>query len=340
MTEAPSIYRRLPYSGRTRAGILLTGKSTLWETDDHLLSLNRYGFVVPFWEEYRRFYFSEIRSLSIEPTPDRAMWNTCWIGGAALFLVLAVATMLHWHWQGGFFLLPALFFAVLALENTSRGPTCRTRLQTAVQTAEIPALGRQKMALRFREELASRLAAVQGSADPAQILDAMAEPPPRPAEAWTDGSSYRGGIHLLLFSLFLAGTLSDGLLFLVQGPAFTLLGQGGGIANSIVCIIALVRQAHRPFHAGMKRSAWFAFVMIGLSYLWSFVLGMRWAIQHPAPPAHPFNNIFLSSMLSMSHVSPLKDSFYFWSLIFDGSGMLVIGLFGLAATLAFRRRIP
>src|SRR5213593_2882508 len=89
-------YRRLTRSRVRHTGFftLASTRSSLWLGKDHLLNIdsNRYT------EEYKRFYFRDIQSITIRKTKRREIWNLVLmllllVGGAALVQALSSTTI-------------------------------------------------------------------------------------------------------------------------------------------------------------------------------------------------------------------------------------------------------
>ena len=138
------IYRRLP--GKRRR---LSGNSTLWMADDHLLLVKSTRFA----EDYKRFYFRDIQAFLIRiktSSMNRDMLDVF------LFLLLAA---LFLYWSKSYFTFAVGAAALLYKRFT--GPYCVCHIQTAVQTQELPSLYRLKTAEQVLRELAPRIEAAQ-----------------------------------------------------------------------------------------------------------------------------------------------------------------------------------
>lgn len=156
--------------------------------DDHVLEVCEGSFN----ESYRRFILQDIRSFTIERTATYMWFNSilaAW--GTLLWAILVLsgvgfALSILFSW-----LLPALLLTV----NLLRGPTCRCRIATGVQTTVLGALRREKTARRAREEIAEYAAGCQGGRlGPGEIEQRVVSPPatePR-LEHETPSSGERG----------------------------------------------------------------------------------------------------------------------------------------------------
>lgn len=164
-------YTRLP--GRSMG---LASRGSIWLGPDHLLVVHE----TMMGEDYRRFFFRDLKSIVIRATPRRA--RTAVVLGALTLLNLLplfaldapTASRRGMAWLA----LGAVLWAGLGLANLLRGPTCETRLRTAVQDEVVPALGRRRAARRVAALLRPHVLAAQaGEAVPA----AAGDPGPSPA---------------------------------------------------------------------------------------------------------------------------------------------------------------
>jgi hypothetical protein len=164
---------------------MATSRATfsLWMGHDHVLLVERNGYT----ENYRRFYFSDIQVVMIRRTASSGI-----IGGvtgvlAGLFLFFGWAVndlagrIILWIIAG--------CFALICLINFARGPSCRTSIQTAVQTVEIPSWGRIRTARKGMSRLRPRLQEAQGVIPPedlrTQWVAGLGDQPQNPAAEMT-----------------------------------------------------------------------------------------------------------------------------------------------------------
>ncbi len=174
-------YKRLP----GRRFLSMAGKQTLWLGRDHLLSVCSSGFA----EQYRRFFLRDIAAITVQRTRRWMIWNLI-LGGTVLFIVLlgmalALSGVLPAVDQLAGDLLIALVFLpsfLALLVNLLRGPTCSVRIQTAVQTREIPAVGRLKAADKLLAELTPLIQAAQLVSPPPPPSSPVPEPPAAPED--------------------------------------------------------------------------------------------------------------------------------------------------------------
>ena len=138
MPKKKKPYRRLP--GKHK-GFLVGGIRTLWQGDDHLLSIARH------WgsERYRRFYFDDIQAFTIQKTHLGKIQNALIATVTVPFVALAFYPEKWMNWLFGIL---AALGALILLINVLRGPTCAFYIRTAVQNE------RQLSVNRLREAAA------------------------------------------------------------------------------------------------------------------------------------------------------------------------------------------
>lgn len=157
MPDAAPTYQKLPGTG---SGAL--ARHRLWEGADHLLVVTSW----PTGEGYKRFYFRDIQAIIIRQTSRRMIAN----------IVLLVLALLS---AGPFFIsqdgdmriggvVIASFWLLFIIINSLLGPTCETRIQTAVQTEPITSLVRLRTALKVLARVQPPIIAAQ--AEPASAV--------------------------------------------------------------------------------------------------------------------------------------------------------------------------
>lgn len=105
--------------------------------DDHLLLVGFDGFS----ETYRRFYLRDLQGLLVQRTSRRLWINLVFGVATGLLLLPVVIPGSPTEVIVGFGIIALVPLAVVAL-NSVAGPTCRTVLQTAVQSTDVPSLRR------------------------------------------------------------------------------------------------------------------------------------------------------------------------------------------------------
>jgi len=172
---AERIYSRLP--GRARS---LMGVSSLWLGPDHLLLVEGRGYT----ERYRRFYYRDIASIVTRNTPS---FTVGIIALASLLALSTVAVATASVDARPYVLVIAMLPAALALAvHVIRGPSCRSEISTAIQTAPLPFRrwrAARKAIARIRERIAQAqpVAAPADEAPPAPAAEPAPAGPPEPA---------------------------------------------------------------------------------------------------------------------------------------------------------------
>jgi hypothetical protein len=144
-------YRRLPVTSR-----LPLGKATFWLARDHLFIVE----VQLFHELYRRFNLRDIQALQVVPSRGALFLNLTL--GMLLVVMLALVIIF-----GGEPAAVVVWLAVIALTalvlgwSLFLGPACRLNVRTAVQTAALPGIRRQRHAQRLWAELMPAILAAQ-----------------------------------------------------------------------------------------------------------------------------------------------------------------------------------
>lgn len=151
---SPRPYRRLP--GRYWG---LGYGASLWEAEDHLL-LVRWILVT---ESYNRFYYRDIQAISICTTRGWIIRGVLFGLGAALLGIPALLSGDFVRWLLG---IPALMLLMFAALNFWAGPSCKTTIQTAVQTQTISSLHRKKKAQAVIDRVLARIQSAQAEPRP------------------------------------------------------------------------------------------------------------------------------------------------------------------------------
>ena len=137
----------------------VANRASLWLASDHVLLV----LETMTGEVYRRFFLRDIQAVTIRATTRRLRWNIVLLVLTALNLLPLLAllsplasTRVMAAWSIG-----SLVWAGMAVINTLRGPTCETRIRTAVQDELIPSLGRHRTSRRVVDELRPLILAAQ-----------------------------------------------------------------------------------------------------------------------------------------------------------------------------------
>jgi hypothetical protein len=331
--QKPRPYRKL--ASAHQFGVVQGGWVSLHLGSDHLLLRASSGFT----ETYRRFYFSDIEAITICRTMRR-IFTSAVCGLALIFSLLPIVVNRGSHPVAWSF---TALFALLLLVNLLRGPTCRTELQTRVQTRPLP-LRRLRKAARIAEQIAAQVSAAQAdivmadpnAAAPAQpvapiVRDGPGVPPPLPGEA-PAGVTW---LHLALSALLIA-TAVLALIGALQ-PDNTVVPYfiyAGILLNAVMSVAVLVKQRGRGVAPGLSPIVWTSviahgFVAPSVYMVYAFVHSFRnvdFAAQTEPPPTLQFPLSTLRALPGFTEVLAVYGLF-----------ALLIGL--LAALLFVVRRV-
>jgi hypothetical protein len=143
--------------------IITVTRSNLWLGNDHLLCVETEGYT----EKYRRFYFRDVQAITLLRTSRMLVLGLVTGSMTAIFgLIALAASPVEVRW---FFGILAGVCAVPLVVNLLYGPTCKCQLRTAVQTEEVPSLGRIRRARKFLERIRPLIAQAQGEITPEEI---------------------------------------------------------------------------------------------------------------------------------------------------------------------------
>jgi hypothetical protein len=151
---------------RQRGGLAIVSshRSNLWLGKDHLLGVETEGYT----ESYKRFYFQDIQSITLRKTGRG--WVLAIVTGLLTGFFAFVAAAVDPAEAKWVFGIIAGVCAIPFLLNFLYGPTCACELRTAVQTEEIPSLGRIRRARKVIARLRPLIADAQGRITADEIL--------------------------------------------------------------------------------------------------------------------------------------------------------------------------
>jgi hypothetical protein len=256
-----SVYTRLP--GR-KSGLLR--RDTLWLGPDHILFVRSSRFT----EDYRRFYLSDIQAIVLQqrPTRGRRIADRVAIG----LSVVAVAALFltdHPVW-GSLLAIIVAAYAWFAL----RREDCKTWVQTAVGTAELPPLCRIKSTMKALAILDDKIRAAQAAMPAEELSRALETPPPLPflsvvapsplpppLPAVTAASREPSRLYMAAFALLLAlGVLK---MFAALSPSWTAawVMPAGYVCFLATLIIPMLRHGTKNIR-GTRAAAVFTSVVV------------------------------------------------------------------------------
>ncbi len=316
-------YHKLPGS---KKGFLI-GKYTLWQGPDHLLQIfSRMGV-----EEYKRFYFNDIQAVITRKTAVGMIQNMV-VGCLVLIFTLPAV-----HFEGGwslFYAIVAAAMLLLLLAGLFKGPTCETKLMTAVQTEKLHTLHRLKNTSRVMDSLRVHIHRTQGTLK-GGTLNKMAPQPiknqnpttrrtPPHGSTTTAHRNEKGGAHMGLFSLLLLDGLLVGLGFFLTHVVLTILSSIASLCIGIMVIVALVKQHDSHIGGSLKAITWASLGFICINFVAGYAINIVFALQNPGVVYNQWE-MFKSMSLLSPWESPLKLSFDIFSIC----GALLLGIPGL-----------
>jgi hypothetical protein len=329
-----SEYTRLPGRGYAYLGF---GRSSLWLGPDHLLLINRRGYT----EEYKRFYYRDIRALVIRNNGKYSAWNIVLgsITGMAL-LILAMGYFV-WDWELAVLMISSIFvvpFLLILIFHLAKGPTCSTHLYTAVHAEELPSMNRTTKSLKVMRMIGSRIEATQGTLSRGQLLiHPGAEIPPqfqRPVQSSPPEpiSSYKGTFHLGLFFILVLDAAQTSLSIFNRSSLLQITNLIAFLALWTMSIAALFLQRRSRLTSGLKGITWGTFCYLGLMLMLSYVYSMIVMFQNPAAAGSQWG-----LAQAVWKASPLESPVLLAITLFSIAGSLSLGLAGLIAWLRFKK---
>jgi len=300
------------------------GSSRLMEGQDHLLQVEIRGFQ----EIHKRFYFSEIRAITVQPTKTGLVLHF-FLGGLVLLLGSGLAAALIF----GSPLLARLVQVIIGvlvvvagiwLVHLLRGPTCSCHLVTAVQNEKILALWRLPVTRTTLERLAPRILAAQRQLElepAAQSADAIQGQIPlftaAPRAPAVDAKWARP-VNMAMFSLCLlnAGVLFGNLLW--AHVAFD-------IAETVLLLsllgVPLVSIVGNRANRTLRLLGWVALVCSVVTFLGWYGLQVGEAIARSQGQGQ-------ETGWSALGTSPYRSPYTLWMTVGSGAWNLILGLAG------------
>lgn len=332
MARKKKKYQRLP--GKKKSFII--GYHTLWQGDDHLLSVySRFGL-----EDYRRFYFTDIQSMIVHKTVSGKIQNLI------LGLFLPIFALMAFTLDGGLEIfggIMAVSFLIILSINWLCGPTCVMHICTAVQNEKLPSLHRLKSAQKVMDRLKPLIEKVQGRLTP-EVLNqnllkghtpgATSLSPSLSGQSVKPIRSESGIAHLLLFSLILL----DGLLILLnahfQMKTLTLLSTLTNMGIGISVVIALVKQRESNIPKALCNLTWIGLGFVCISFLLGSVFTMVLYFKNPGIMGNQWKLIELVAAMSFFE-NPFVASLNILSL----GGTFCLGIPGLMLVDKHRKKL-
>jgi hypothetical protein len=331
--KTPSEYKRLPGTGFAFG----YGRTTLWLGQDHILLIQRRGYV----EEYKRFYFRDICTIVIQKTGTYLAISS--VLGLLLtgFVFLHFLGIIHWHWsriEHIALAIPTSSFFALFLINVLKGPTCVTKLNTAVHSVNIPSMNRIRSSLRIVNILRKKIEETQGHLSREVLLQhpkieepPVLFPPPRKTASKSTLVNDSGLIHLSLFAFLVIDAILTIIAIFHRNQILLVVSLFSSVLFWFLLILALIRQRRRAVPAGVTGLTWGVLIYSVIYYTWSYLFTMFFAIQNPGATTSRWEWI-----KTIWQLSPLENPAVFVMNVFSIACSLSLGIPGLISVLRFR----
>lgn len=133
-------------------------RSTLLLGSDHILKVES----TIFSEDYKRFFFRDIQSITIRTNRRLQLWNVVLVGLLALTLAEGFFDTSTWNAWAITMVIMGSISAMLLVVNNVFGTSCDVLIQTAVQNDILTPLSRVKRANKALERLRPLITQAQG----------------------------------------------------------------------------------------------------------------------------------------------------------------------------------
>ena len=323
-------YKRLPGRGPRKRGFITAVRSrcSLYLGDDHILAVDNNGF----FENYKRFYFSDIQAFITQKTRRGAVWNivlavmiACTLVGALLPNDESLRIV--------FWILCGIFLLTLVI-NFLRGPTCTCHIVTAVQVEKLPSLNRLQVTRKVIITLRRSIEKVQGKLSPEEVTAShstgTAHPTPSLRSSRLPPSSekqirhYDGTIHVVAFALMLAAGILISIELIYHTATMTVVSSLLGALYFICIIIALAKQYGSDIPITIRRITWASLGFVCVSLFLNYILMVTATIRTP--------HVVMSQWdmyRAMLELSPQGSPFVMAVYVFSALCALVLGALGL-----------
>ena len=322
MEKKEKEYRKLPGSKKC----FLIGRYTLWQGVDHLLHVySRVGV-----EDYKRFYFNDIQAIMTRKTIAGKVQNV--VLGFLLLLFTLPAILYDGGWVA-FWAAFAGVLLILLLINLYRGPTCETKLLTAVQTEKLHSLHRLKNTFKIMDRIRSHIQSAQGTLSREDLGKIPAHrfnynggkgSSIRVGKSKTPPRHEKGRVHLVLFGLLVLYGMLVTAGFLFNHVFVTILSSVVGICMGIFVIIALVKQHNSDMSNALRAITWASFGFVGITFVAGYVVSMVSAFKNPGLA---YNQLELFK--AISSLSPWENPLVLGLDLFAICGGFFLGIPGL-----------
>jgi len=297
--------------------------STLWMSEDHLLSVESVFFA----ENYKRFYYKDIQTVIIRKTREGKVRNAILGGTAGSFILVQIFLQHNIPFLSGV-AVAGIFFLLL---NCLSGPTCECYLRTAVQREKLQSLCRLRTARKFMSRLKPMIEKAQGSLSPEALADGdrirQAEKisiSALPAEPRVTKPGDKKAHHVLFYLLLVYGV--TGLTDMFYNHVGITLWTTALAMSLLVCvIIALIRQYESATEAMLRGITWTTLGFLCADLLAGYIFYFITAFKNPNVMHNRWEMLLL-----ISNLSPLENPILTGCYIFSICAALILGISGLS----------
>ncbi len=304
---------------------------SVWMGEHHLLWVNRSGYFISFQEEYRRMEYQSIQGISIHRQPNQRFFPILLLIVSFLFILCGIASawleIIQNRWISAGITSPGILLLIPALLQLIRGAPLHCTIHTAAQNRLLKAIDRESRLQKFLELVLPKIAAAQPEKNMETLLreihqhgllDAQAKKiPPKP---------YLGQAHQIAFSLLLVEAISNGIPFLTTGTWTVVLSTLITGATLIFLIIAQSKERNQYHPRIITRTNLISILyFIGFKYIGGAII-----MATLATPTLETNTS--NPLAAYAKLSPWKEEWFFWCLIFEFTISAILGCIGLWAT--------
>lgn len=326
MASKAKEYQKLP---GVKKGFLI-GKYSLWQGRDHLLYIfSRFGA-----EDYKRFYFNDIQAIITRKSISGKIQNI--IMGCFILMFLLPVFFFDEGWSVFYGVICGLTLIFLLI-NFYKGPTCETKVLTAVQAERLQSLSRLKTACRVMDRLRPHIQQSQG------VLKSedLAKLPVRPADrrapksaAAAAATSSTGRIHMIMFALILFEGALASVEFFITHVVPSVLSSLTGLCIGICVILALVKQHNSNLPGSLRAMTWICLGFVCVTFAASYVVGIVYAMKNPGLAYNQWELI-----KSVSGISPWESPLKMSHNIMVICSALFLGVPGLIILMRSQRKV-
>jgi hypothetical protein len=303
-------------------------------SNDHLLCVDRQIAS----ESYKRFYYRDIQAIIIRPTNRTRNYNIAYAILMAIFILVGMAI------GGGglgFFIFLSLVIAAVMIVNSAKGPCCVCHLRTAVQTEELPSLGRlynaEKAVAMLRpliEQSQGTLAAedVQNLAGQAKQVSVAPAALSYKARAPEKLKHDNGGLQAVLFWMVVADAIIYFTGELIGETAFGIAAPLCFCTSLFLSLACTIRQSQSDLTAAVKTTVWFILIFLCIDafavlFIAGGVAGVRNAERHRSDP--------FEAQPQLANFMEVASHPVFVGI--SGTVLLLSGVYGLSSLARFRK---